>query len=127
MPIVPTGYVVAVCKLVIGNRDGERGGQALAEVAASLEVPRGAISHATDPSTLVVLWPAESVAHVEAAGNFVTQLQDEAVKRSGTARARVRAGIGGFYPRPRRPPRPFFPTHPAGQAGPEAPPPGGGP
>jgi DNA-binding PucR family transcriptional regulator len=90
--------VVAVCKLIVGNRDGERGGQALAEVAASLEVPRGAISHATDPSTLVVLWPAESVANVEAAGQFVTQLQDEAVKRSGTARARVRAGIGGYHP-----------------------------
>jgi DNA-binding PucR family transcriptional regulator len=84
--------------LIVGNRDGERGGQALAEVAASLEVPRGAISHATDPSTLVVLWPAESVAHVEAAGQFVMQLQDEAVKRSGTARARVRAGIGGYHP-----------------------------
>src|SRR6266481_2595327 len=51
MPIVPTGYVVAVCKLIVGSRDGERGGQALAEVAASLDVPRGAISHATDPST----------------------------------------------------------------------------
>src|SRR5258708_36027427 len=110
MPIVPTGYVVAVCKLVIGNRDGERGGQALAEVAASLEVPRGAISHATDPSTLVVLWPAESVANVEAAGQFVTQLQDEAVKRSGTARARVPAGVGGVRPAPRGLSPPRFPT-----------------
>src|SRR6202035_1442939 len=98
MPIVPTRYVVAVCKLVIGNRDGERGGQALAEVAASLDVPRGAIHHATDPSTLVVLWPAESVGDVEAAGQFVAQLQEEAIKRSGTARARVRAGIGGYHP-----------------------------
>jgi sugar diacid utilization regulator len=98
MPIVPTGYVVAVCKLIVGNRDGERGGQALAEVAASLDVPRGAINHATDPSTLVVLWPAESVAHVEAAGQFVTQLQEEAIKRSGAGRARVRAGIGGYHP-----------------------------
>src|SRR3984893_3021432 len=98
MPISPTGYVVAVCKLLVGNRDGERGGQALAEVAATLEVPRGAIHHATDPSTLVVLWPAESVAHVEDAGQFVTQLQDEAIKRSGAARARVRAGIGGYHP-----------------------------
>jgi DNA-binding PucR family transcriptional regulator len=26
------------------------------------------------------------------------QLQDEAVKRSGTSRARVRAGIGGYHP-----------------------------
>ena len=61
MPIVPTGYVVAVCNLIVGNRDGERGGHALAEVASSLETPRGAIYHATDPTTLVVLWPAESV------------------------------------------------------------------
>src|SRR4030081_467347 len=98
MPIVPTGYVVAVCKLIVSNRDGERGGQALAEVAGSLDLPRGAIHHATDPTTLVVLWPAESVANVDAAGQFVTQLQDEAVKRSGTARARVRAGIGGYHP-----------------------------
>jgi sugar diacid utilization regulator len=98
LPIVPTGYVVTVCKLIVGSREGERGGQALAEVAASLELPRGAISHATDPSTLVVLWPAESVADVDSAGQFVTQLQDEAVKRSGAARARVRAGIGGYHP-----------------------------
>src|ERR1700716_1176724 len=47
MPIVPTGYVVAVCKLIVSNRDGERGGQALAEGGASLDVPRGAIHHAT--------------------------------------------------------------------------------
>jgi carbohydrate diacid regulator len=98
MPIVPTGYVVAVCKLIVSNRDGERGGQALAEVAASLDVPRGAIHHATDPSTLVVLWPAESVANVDSAHQFVTRLQEEAVQRSGAVRARVRAGIGGYHP-----------------------------
>ncbi|GAC1643717.1 MAG: hypothetical protein NVS9B11_13440 [Candidatus Dormibacteraceae bacterium] len=98
IPIAPTGYVVAVCKLIVGSRDGERGGSALAEVANSLDVPRGAIHHATDPSTLVVLWPAESVANVESVGQFVAQLQEEAVKRSGTARARVRAGIGGYHP-----------------------------
>jgi sugar diacid utilization regulator len=98
MPIVPTGYVVAVCKLIVSNRDGERGGQALAEVAASLDVPRGAIHHATDPSTLVVLWPAESVANVDSAHQFVSRLQEEAVQRSGAVRARVRAGIGGYHP-----------------------------
>src|SRR6202165_4910165 len=117
MPIVPTGYVVAVCKLIIGNRDGERGGQALAEVAASLEVPRGAINHATDPSTLVVLWPAESVANAEAAGQFVTQLQDEAIKRSGSARARVRAGIGGYHPRLRGIARSYLEAQQAMRAG----------
>ena len=100
IPIAPTGYVVAVCKLIVGSRDrdGERGGNALAEVATSLDMPRGAIHHATDPSTLVVLWPAESAASVDTVGLFLAQLQEEAVKRSGTARARVRAGIGGYHP-----------------------------
>jgi sugar diacid utilization regulator len=97
MPIAPTGYVAVVCKLIIGNRDGERGGEALAEVASSLDVPYGAIHHATDPTTLVVLWPAESAAGVEGARQFVLKLQQEALKRSGTSRARVRAGVGGYY------------------------------
>lgn len=97
MPIAPTGYVAAVCKLIIGNRDGEQGGEGLAEVAASLPLPRGAIHHTTDPTTLVILWPAESPADVEGARQLVMSLQKEAVKRSGTARARVRAGIGGYH------------------------------
>src|SRR5712664_3673919 len=98
MPIATTGYVAVVSKLVVGKSDGARGGEALGEVAASLDVPRGAIHHVTDPSTLVTLWPAESAAHVDGARHFVTQLHKEAVKRSGTARARVRAGIGGYHP-----------------------------
>jgi sugar diacid utilization regulator len=97
MPIAQTSYVAAVCKLVIGNRDGEQGGEGLAEVVASLPLPRGAIHHATDPTTLVILWPAESAADVEGARQLVLSLQREAVKRSGTARARVRAGIGGYH------------------------------
>jgi sugar diacid utilization regulator len=97
MPIAPTGYVAAVCKLIVANREGEQGGEGLAEVAASLPLPRGAIHHATDPTTLVILWPAESDADVEGARELVLSLQKEAVKRSGTARARVRAGIGGYH------------------------------
>jgi sugar diacid utilization regulator len=97
MPIAATGYVAVVCKLIIGNRDSERGGQSLAEVATSIELPRGAIQHPTDPSTLVVLWPAESAGEVESARQFVLQLQDEAVRRSGAAKARVRAGLGGYH------------------------------
>ena len=97
MPIAPTGYVAAVCKLIIANREGEQGGEGLAEVAASLPLPHGAIHHATDPTTLVILWPAESAADVEGARQLVMSLQTEAVKRSGTARARVRAGIGGYH------------------------------
>ena len=96
-PLAAAGYVVVVCKLVVGSRDGERGGEALAEVASSVEAPHGALVHATDPSTLVVLWPAESPAEVEAAGQFVLRLQEEALQRSGALRARVRAGIGGYH------------------------------
>src|SRR6266566_7574818 len=71
MPLSAAGYVAVVCKLVLGNRDGERGGQALAEVAESLEIRRGGLVLATDPSTLAVLWPAESSADVESARQFV--------------------------------------------------------
>jgi sugar diacid utilization regulator len=92
------GYVAIVSKLVLGNRDGERGGQALAEVATSIDMPRGALVHATDPGTLVVLWPVESHADLEDARQFVHRLQDEASQRSGSIRARVRAGIGGYHP-----------------------------
>ncbi|MFI5282257.1 MAG: PucR family transcriptional regulator [Candidatus Dormibacterales bacterium] len=98
MPIAATGYVAIVGKLILGNREGERGGQALVEVAGSLDTPRGALQHVTDPSTLVVLWPAESVADVEPARQFVMRLEDEAVRRSANARAHVRAGIGGYHP-----------------------------
>src|SRR5258708_17503519 len=44
IPIAPTGYVVAVCKLIVGtgSRDGERGGNALAEAATSVGGPPGA-------------------------------------------------------------------------------------
>ncbi len=52
MPLAASGYIAVVCKLVLGNRDGERGGQTLAEVASAADVPRGAIVHATDPGTL---------------------------------------------------------------------------
>src|SRR2546430_3282182 len=99
MPIASTGYVAVVSKLVVGKSDGARGGEALGEVASSLETPRGVIHHVTDPSTLVTLWPAETAKDGEGARQFVTQLHKEAVERSGPARARVRAGIGGYHPR----------------------------
>jgi DNA-binding PucR family transcriptional regulator len=97
MPIAATGYVAVVCKLITGNRDNERGGAVLAEVSASLDVPRGSIQHATDPSTLVLLVPAESAAGADAARQFVLQLQDEVARRSGTVKSRVRAGVGGYH------------------------------
>jgi sugar diacid utilization regulator len=97
MPIAATGYVAAVCTLIVGHREGVTGGESLAEVVGALELPRGAIAHTTDPTTLVILWPAESPAGAEGARDFVAQLNAEAVKRSGAARARVRAGIGGYH------------------------------
>jgi sugar diacid utilization regulator len=97
IPLAAGGYVAIVCKLVVGTREAERGGQSLAEVTAALETPRGALIHATDPSTLVVLWPAESIADIEGGKQFVAQMQDEAAQRSGGLRARVRSGIGGFH------------------------------
>src|SRR5881396_1792625 len=97
-PLVATGYVAVVCKLVMGNRDGERGGQALAEVADSLELRRGTLVLATDPSTLVVLWPTESLADAESARQFVTEMQEQVKQRAGQLGARVRAGIGGYHP-----------------------------
>ena len=97
-PLAAQGYVAIVCKLVVGTRDGERGGQALAEVATALDVPRGVLVHATDPSTLVVLWPVDSLPDLDDASAFVNQLQDQAAQRSGAVKARVRAGIGGYHP-----------------------------
>src|SRR5438105_8746552 len=96
--IAATAYIAVVCKLVMGNRDGERGGQALAEVAATLELPRGVLLHATDPSTLAVLWPADSPAEVEGARQFVARLQEQVERRAGQLGAHVRAGIGGYHP-----------------------------
>src|SRR5438876_2310364 len=44
-PITASGYIAVVCMLIIGSREGARGGDSLAEVVSSLELPRGAISH----------------------------------------------------------------------------------
>src|SRR5579859_1263379 len=96
MPIA-AGYVAVACTLIVGHREGARGGDSLAEVVASLELPRGAISHTTDPTTLIILWPADSSGAADGAREFVMGLNSEATARSGSARARVRAGIGGFH------------------------------
>src|SRR5207245_3244639 len=77
IPLIATGYVAVVCQLVMGNRDGERGGQALAEVVDSLEVRRGTLLLATDPSTLVVLWPIATPADADPARQFVSRLPEQ--------------------------------------------------
>ena len=97
MPLGAVGYVATVCTLMIGPREGTRGGDSLAEVVNALELPRGVISHTTDPTTLVILWPADSPKSVDGAAEFVVQLNAEAISRSGKSRAHVRAGIGGYH------------------------------
>lgn len=97
MPLGATGYVATICTLMIGPREGARGGDSLAEVVSSLELPRHAISHTTDPTTLVILWPADSARSVDGAADFVMQMNSEAINRSGKPRAHVRAGIGGYH------------------------------
>ena len=97
MPLGAVGYVATVCTLMIGPREGARGGDSLAEVVTALELPRGVISHTTDPTTLVILWPADSAKSVDGAADFVMQMNAEAITRSGRSRAHVRAGIGGYH------------------------------
>src|SRR5438552_8544171 len=65
MPLGAVGYVATVCTLIIGSREGARGGDSLAEVVNVLELPRGVISHTTDPTTLVILWPADLAISVD--------------------------------------------------------------
>jgi sugar diacid utilization regulator len=93
---IASGYVAVVCKLIIGKTEGDRGGEALAELASSFDLPPRALVHATDPSTLVVLWPAESPAAIDDASRFCEGLQGEAAAR--WPGARLRAGMGGFHP-----------------------------
>src|SRR5256712_2530828 len=57
-PLIATGDVSGVCKLVLGNREGERGGQALAEVADSLQLRRGTPRPPPPPPPPPASWPA---------------------------------------------------------------------
>jgi sugar diacid utilization regulator len=95
---IASGYVAAVCKLMVANREAEDGGEALAALAGSIDLPRGAIFHPTDPTTMVALWPAESPADASGAPGLVDRLQAAVSERSGGRRTRVRAGLGGYHP-----------------------------
>src|SRR2546428_10849192 len=53
MPIAATGYIATGSKLVVGNRDGARGGEALCGGGAPPDVARGALHPVTRPSTCV--------------------------------------------------------------------------
>src|SRR5258708_14714685 len=62
IPIAPTGYVVAVCKLIAGtvSRHGERGGNAPAHGATPRDLPPGAPPHPPAPRPPGAPWPAAS-------------------------------------------------------------------
>jgi sugar diacid utilization regulator len=96
--VLASGYVALVCKLLIGKGEGERGGEALAELLSGLDLRPLALAHATDPHTLVVLWPADSAAGAEGARELHRQLQAEAETRWGGEKVRIRAGLGGYHP-----------------------------
>jgi sugar diacid utilization regulator len=85
------GYVAVVCKV-------DRGDDSLGEVAGQLDLPPRALTHATDPGTLVILWPAESAPAAAAAPDVVAQLQEALDVRAGAGRVRVRGGVGAFHP-----------------------------
>jgi sugar diacid utilization regulator len=93
---IASGYLALVAKLLVGAGEEERGGETLAEVVAGLELPALALAHATDPHTLVVLWPAESDQAADGARALIGEVQRALDARSGPA-ARVRAGLGSFH------------------------------
>ena len=114
MPIGATGYVAVVCTLIVGNREGERGGRLAGRGRASLELPRGAISphdrpdHAGRPLAGRLVEPTSMRAR-----QFVMQLQAEAMQRSGTARRARARRHRRLSPRPAR----RLPLVPRGSAG----------
>lgn len=95
---IASGYVAVVAQLVDWPNEGARGGEELAELISHLDLPARALAHATDPNTLVVLWPADSDQAAEGARELVRQVQDAVDVRLGPGRARVRAGLGSFHP-----------------------------
>jgi sugar diacid utilization regulator len=64
---------------------------AAAELMGQLELPAGALVDATDPHTLVVLWPADAADAREEVRRLLRELRDRAPRR-------LRAGMGGEHP-----------------------------
>src|SRR5207248_1843009 len=91
----------------------------LGEVAGQLDLPPRALAHATDPGTLVILWPAESAAAAAAAPEVVAQLQEALDVRAGAGagRVRVRGGVGAFHPGLRGVSRSYLEALQAAEAG----------
>jgi sugar diacid utilization regulator len=92
------GYVAVVLKLIAPATDPDRGGEALPELLAQLELPARAIAHTTDPNTLVVLWPADSESAGAGARDLAQHVQEAADVRWGPGRVRIRAGLGSHHP-----------------------------
>lgn len=92
------GYAAVVLKLIAAADEAERGGEGLGDLVPQLDLPARAIAHATDPNTLVVLWPADSEAAGAGARELAAQIQEAADVRWGPGRARVRAGLGTYHP-----------------------------
>lgn len=87
------GYVAVVMKLV-----GDAPADALTDLAGRLDLPPRGLAEATDPATLVVLWPADSDASAARARDIAVQAQEAVDVQLGPQRARIRAGQGAFHP-----------------------------
>ncbi len=92
------GYVAVVLKLIAAADEAERGGEGLGDLVPQLDLPARAIAHATDPNTLVVLWPADSETAGAGARDLAAHIQEAADVRWGPGRARIRAGLGTYHP-----------------------------
>lgn len=94
---IATGYVAVVLKLVAEQSDPVAG-DALAGLAGRLELPDRGLAEATDPASLVVLWPAESETQAVGAREVVAQAQEALDVQLGPGRARIRGGLGSYHP-----------------------------
>ena len=89
------GYRAIVLTLLQGKAPAERGAEMLLEATSSVELPSRALTHVSDSTTLLVLWPEGG----PAAEGLVAQLQAESELRwSGRAKPVVRSGLGSFHP-----------------------------
>jgi sugar diacid utilization regulator len=64
---------------------------AAAALLGELELPAGALADATDPHTVVVLWPADATGAREEVRRLLRSLRDR-------GQGRLRAGMGGEHP-----------------------------
>ncbi len=98
------GYIAAVCTLsgeaqasptLAAALEGGRGGEVLLEMLATQQLPSRTLTHAPEPTTLVVLWPVDSRAGRQGPRGLISQLDQEARQR--WPGWKVRCGLGSHH------------------------------